>query len=83
MHYSDQGSPCASEDYQNVLGAHEITCSMSRRGNCHDNAVAESWFSTLKAELGERFYNQRRRHSALDYVSPAEYERTDRVALAA
>ena len=100
MHHSDQGSPYASEDYQNVLGAHGITCSMSRRGNCHDNAVAESWFSTLKAELGERyesyadakeqlfdyievFYNQRRRHSALDYVSPAEYERTDRSAMAA
>src|SRR3954470_19500463 len=55
MHHSDQGSPYASEDYQNVLGAHGITCSMSRRGNCYDNAVAESWFSTLKAELGERF----------------------------
>jgi putative transposase len=100
MHHSDQGSPYASEDYQNVLGAHGITCSMSRRGNCYDNAVAESWFSTLKSELGERFesyagakeqlfdyievfYNQRRRHSALDYVSPAEYERTDRSAMAA
>ncbi len=32
MHHSDQGGPYASEDYQNVLGAHEITCSMSRRG---------------------------------------------------
>ncbi len=100
MHHSNQGSPYASEDYQNVLGAHGITCSMSRRGNCYDNAVAESWFSTLKAELGERFesyadtkeklfdyievfYNQKRRHSALDYVSPGEYERTDRAALAA
>jgi transposase InsO family protein len=100
MHHSDQGSPYASEDYQNVLGAHAITCSMSRRGNCYDNAVAESWFSTLKAELGEPFesyaaakeqlfdyievfYNQKRRHSALDYVSPAEYERTDRVEMAA
>jgi len=45
----------ASEDYQDVLEAHGITCSMSRRGNCYDNAAMESWFSTLKSELGERF----------------------------
>jgi len=65
---------------------------MSRRGNCLDNAVMESWFSTLKSELGERFanpaeaehelfdyieifYNRKRRHSSLGYLSPAEYER--------
>ncbi len=41
LHHSDQGSPYASDDYQKVLGAHGITCSMSRRGNCYDNAVAE------------------------------------------
>ena len=45
----------ASEDYQKALEAHGITCSMSRRGNCYDNAAMESWFSTLKFELGERF----------------------------
>jgi transposase InsO family protein len=100
LHHSDQGSPYASEDYRDLLAANRIKCSMSRRGNCYDNAVAESWFSTLKSELGERFesyaetkeqlfdyievfYNQRRRHSALDYVSPGEYERTEREALAA
>jgi len=55
MHHSDQGSPYASEDYQRELAAHGIICSMSRRGNCHDNAAMESWFSTLKFELGERF----------------------------
>jgi putative transposase len=55
LHHSDQGSPYASEDYQNALAAHSITCSMSRRGNCFDNAAMESWFSTLKSELGERF----------------------------
>jgi len=93
LHHSDRGSPYASEDYQKVLAAHGITCSMSRRGNCIDNAAMESWFSTLKSELGERFesygiakeqlfdyievfYNQQRRHSTIDYVSPAEYERT-------
>ena len=57
LHHSDQGSPYASEDYQRVLGAHGITCSMSRRGNCYDNAVVESWFKTVKAELGSRFNN--------------------------
>jgi transposase InsO family protein len=55
IHHTDQGSPYASEDYQRVLAAHGITCSMSRRGNCYDNAVVESFFSTLKLELGERF----------------------------
>ncbi len=95
MHHSDRGAPYTSEDYQRVLLSRGITCSMSRRGNCIDNAAMESWFSTLKAELGERFesfgqakeelfdyievfYNQKRRHSSLDYVSPAEYERETR-----
>jgi len=55
LHHSDQGSPYASEDYQDVLAAQSITCSMSRRGNCYDNAVMESFFSTVKSELGERF----------------------------
>jgi transposase InsO family protein len=55
LHHSDQGSPYASEDYQRELAARGITCSMSRRGNCYDNAAMESWFSTFKSELGERF----------------------------
>jgi transposase InsO family protein len=55
LHHSDQGSTYASEDYQRVLTNWGITCSMSRRGNCYDNAVMESFFSTLKSELGERF----------------------------
>jgi transposase InsO family protein len=55
LHHSDQGSTYASEDYQNVLEHHGIQCSMSRRGNCYDNAPMESWNSTLKSELGERF----------------------------
>ena len=53
--HSDQGSPYASEDYQDVLEQHGVTCSMSRRGNCYDNAAMESWNSTLKSELGEDF----------------------------
>jgi putative transposase len=92
LHHSDQGSTYASEDYQRVLDAHGITCSMSRRGDCYDNAVMEAFFSSLKSELADRFdscgeakmelfnyievfYNQRRRHSTLGYVSPAEFER--------
>src|SRR5882672_3051548 len=55
LHHTDQGSPYASEDYQRVLAAHGITCSMSRRGNAHDNAAMESWFSTMTFELGDRF----------------------------
>ena len=55
LHHSDQGSPYASEDYQRVLEGQGITCSMSRRGNCYDNAVMESFFSTVKSELADRF----------------------------
>ncbi len=55
LHHSDQGSPYASEDYQTILEARGITCSMSRRGNCYDNAVMESFFSTVKSELRDRF----------------------------
>jgi putative transposase len=97
LHHSDQGCTYASEDYQAVLEAYGITCSMSRRGNCYDNAVMESFFSTVKSELGERFeshgdakmelfdyievfYNQRRRHSTLGQISPAEYERRTQAA---
>ena len=55
LHHSDQGSTYASEDYQRVLDAHGITCSMSRRGDCDDNAVMEAFFSSLKSELADRF----------------------------
>ena len=93
VHHSDRGSQYASHDYREALDRAEITCSMSRRGNCWDNAVAESFFGTLKMELLyelplqtrsatrnavadyiEVFYNVRRRHSSLDYLSPVEFE---------
>lgn len=51
LFHSDRGSQYASNDYQKALDANGIACSMSRRGNCWDNAVAESFFSTLKTEL--------------------------------
>jgi transposase InsO family protein len=92
--HSDRGSQYASGDYRAALDEAGITCSMSRRANCWDNAVAESFFSTLKTELVhdvifmtrasakttiaewiEVFYNRRRRHSTIGYVSPVEYER--------
>jgi transposase InsO family protein len=55
LHHSDQGCTYASEDYQAILDARGITCSMSRRGNCYDNAVMESFFSSVTSELGEHF----------------------------
>jgi len=54
MHHSDRGSQYASFAYQDALRDHGISCSMSRRGECHDNAVAESFFGTLKTELVHR-----------------------------
>jgi putative transposase len=93
--HSDRGSQYASEHYRRRLGEERIACSMSRRGNCWDNAPMESFFASLKKELVhdedyatreqakasifeyiEAFYNRVRRHSALGYVAPAEYERT-------
>jgi transposase InsO family protein len=71
LHHSDQGSTYASEDYQAILDAHGITCSMSRRGNCHDNAVMESFFSTLKAELADRFGSfSEAKMEIFDYIEP-------------
>ena len=51
LHHSDRGSQYASHEYQQLLAEHGIESSMSRRGNCWDNAVAESFFATLKVEL--------------------------------
>jgi putative transposase len=55
LHHSDQGCTYASEDYQTLLDGRGIVCSMSRRGECYDNAVMESFFSSVKSELADRF----------------------------
>jgi len=51
LHHSDRGVQYASHAYKNLLKEHKLECSMSRKGNCWDNAVMESFFHTLKTEL--------------------------------
>jgi transposase InsO family protein len=69
LHHSDQGCTYASEDYRARLEQHGITCSMSRRGNCYDNAVMESFFSTVKSEESDRFESYAHAKAALfDYI---------------
>jgi putative transposase len=94
LHHTDRGVQYAAADYREVLTAHQINASMSRRGNCYDNAVAESFFATLRWELLNRhnwpthdaartaifeyievWYNRQRRHSALGYLSPLQFEK--------
>jgi putative transposase len=91
--HSDRGSQYAAAVYRAALAAEGMRASMSRKGNCYDNAVAESFFSTLEFELVmrsdwhtraearaavfeyiETWYNPKRRHSTLGYLSPAAYE---------
>jgi putative transposase len=93
IHHSDRGVQYAAQDFQDLLDDNKIICSMSRKGNCWDNACVESFFGSLKNEWvkgkiyetyedGEKdifkyievFYNRKRRHASLGYVSPAVYE---------
>jgi len=93
IHHSDRGSQYASDEYQKLLNNNGLICSMSRKGNCWDNAPMESFFHTLKTEWVfrfkyktrqeaktslfdyiEMFYNRQRRHSALQYMNPCQYE---------
>ena len=69
MHHSDRGCQYTSTDYQSELERHQMTVSMSRKGDCWDNAVVESFFATLKAELGDTFSTRKAARAALfDYI---------------
>jgi transposase InsO family protein len=69
LHHSDRGCTYTAEDYQRRLVAHGIVCSMSRRGDCYDNAVVESFFATVKIELAARFTTYGEAKMALfDYI---------------
>ena len=93
IHHSDRGVQYASDEFQTLLKSHDILPSMSRKGNCYDNAMMESFFGTLKRECIngvvyetkdaarraifeyiEVWYNRRRLHSSLGYVSPENFE---------
>jgi putative transposase len=99
IHHSDRGCQYTSQAYRDALRTRAIVCSMSRRGDCWDNAVVESFFASLKLELIHRrsfrtreearlaifdyievFYNLKRRHSYLGYMSPEEFERIAEIA---
>lgn len=93
LHHSDRGCQYASLDYQLLLRSGNMQVSMSRSGDCYDNAAMESFWGTLKTELVhhrqyqtreqarqsifayiECWYNRRRRHSAIGYKSPEQFE---------
>ena len=69
LHHSDRGCTYTCEDYQTYLASHGITCSMSRRADCYDNAVMEAFFSTLKREEADEFGSYSEAKMALfDYL---------------
>jgi putative transposase len=93
IHHSDRGLQYASSDYRRLLQSQNVTVSMSRVGDCYDNAAMESFWGTLKTELVhhqdyqtreqarqsifryiECWYNRKRRHSAIGYKSPEQFE---------
>ena len=91
--HSDRGSQYCSFAYPRLLRSNQLLCSMSKTGDCYDNAAMESWNHSLKVEAihGERFatrenareqvfeyievyYNRKRLHSTLGYLSPVAFE---------
>lgn len=101
IHHTDRGRQYAAAEYRKVLAKWHVSQSMSGAGNCYDNAVAESFFASLKKErlhhmpfatrteaydavqrYIDGFYNPTRRHSALGFLSPLEYERETSLAAA-
>jgi transposase InsO family protein len=101
LFHSDRGSQYASRAFRSAATRSGIQQSMSRKGDCWDNACAESFFKSLKAELIGRhiyasrdeaqaaifeyvevFYNRKRLHSSLDYLTPTEYEQALEAKLA-
>lgn len=98
VHHSDRGSEYASKSYQEILHQYNIQISMSKKGDCYDNAMIESFWGTLKEECFglktfqtrkeaktaifeyvEVFYNRKRKHSSLGYLSPVDYERQEMI----
>lgn len=99
MIHSDRGCQYASEQFRALLTEHGFIQSMSRKGNCWDNAVAEAFFRIYKTEMAyhhsfvshedmlhesfsyiEEYYNRKRKHGSLGYLTPAEFEKQFRLA---
>jgi transposase InsO family protein len=70
LHHSDRGSQYAAHNYQRLLSSHQMVCSMSRKGDCYDNAMMESFFSTLKSECADGVFDSRAeaRQSIFEYI---------------
>ncbi len=98
VHHSDRGREYTSKSYQDLLQQHHMHISMSRKGDCYDNALIESFWGTLKEEcFGEEipqprkeaktalfeyrevFYNQKRKHSSLGYLSLIALEKQEEI----
>ncbi len=95
LHHSDRGSQYCSFDYQQLLQKHGMISSMSRKGNCYDNASIESFHANIKREMIYRrsfktrseakqaifryielFYNRKRIHGSIGYMTPDAFEQT-------